>query len=132
MKKAMIVLLLLGSVFSVFYFFAIENNNDMPVGARSTPSTDLELMDVTKKIKETNFTSKVVNELENQGYQAEGKIHYSIYDAKKKDLIFVISNSEYKGEKTEQEINAIIDKLSKSSELGSFNVIFQKEEKAVD
>ncbi|MGG1686855.1 hypothetical protein [Pseudalkalibacillus sp. NRS-1564] len=132
MKKAIIVLLLLGSVFSVFYFFAIENNNDKPVGARSTPSTDLELMDITKKITETNFTSKVVNELENQGYQAEGKIHYSIYDAKKKDLIFVISNSEYKGEKSEQEINAIIDKLSKSSELGSFNVIFQKEEKAVD
>lgn len=57
-------------------------------------------------------------------------INYSVYYENKKDLDLVISRNGYQEGKTEKEINTNIEKVSKSCELGSFNVILQKKSKA--
>lgn len=77
--------------------------------------------DVQKKIKETEFTQKILNRLAESGYAPQKRIQYTIYSPNNKVLSLSLAN--FDGEdQTMRDIVNIVDEISKENHLAPFTV----------
>lgn len=116
-----ISIFLLGASCTFTFYNSITQEVFQHFTNASTPEELQAVEDVHNKIKETEFTQKILNRLEESGYAPQKRIQYTIYSPKNKVLSLSLAN--FDGEdQTMHDIINIVDEISKENHLYPFTV----------
>lgn len=82
--------------------------------------------EIVKRIHETKLSIQVEEEFKNNGYSPNGLIFYEIYSPEKQHLIIFMDKISQIDEVAKQDIQKIVDAVSKANDLNPFIVDLQK------
>ena len=91
----------------------------------ASSAQNAENQDIIKKIQETNFTFKLEGELKKNGYTPNGLTAIQIYSKDKQYITIPLKSIDPKDEDLKNEIQKIVDTLSRENGLGLFIIDIQ-------
>ena len=115
----LIFCLLISFVIIIFVLSSLTQESDQDLYLRDI--TEVEL--VTNKMSETSFQEQLITALKSEGYKPTGSFGYTIYSMDKKELTIVLHGIDTSRKKAESYIQTLVDKLSTSIGIGTFEVI---------
>ena len=120
------IALLIFLLFTVMTFILYDN---LSLAKNSNEDESTEANAILDKIEETNLTNQIEEELKKNGYTSYTGFAYQIYSSDKQYLTIIMKNIEEKNKNIKNDIQKIVDEVSKENDLNLFIVDIQEVEK---
>lgn len=91
----------------------------------ASSARNAEAQEIIKRIQETNFTTKLEEELKRNGYSPNGLMSFQIYSKDKQYIMLYFENMDPQDEGMNRDIQKIVDNVSRDNGLGLFKIDIQ-------
>lgn len=122
-KKYILMILMLVTIVLVVYVGNKPTTKETNIN-KTAENTNFSNSNKTfDEMKNKKVVDLISNELKNKNYKSTGLIIYSLGENdQQNEMIIPISKNEYKGEKTKQEIENIVNNVLKENGISKFKV----------